>query len=171
MLLPAPASTECPASSRQKAPHLPLSAVHCISATLRRHTVPKMNVECDTQQQSVDINHKGTKTIIQTIRDTLTTKAQVILPTAEGEEDLEGPNEADVDEYGIKNYWDASSMAPLSATSAVRTIPPSRVYTSSHSVRSSPGPCVNSRGGMGQGSTQLPFSPFHQRHQAYKNPR
>jgi hypothetical protein len=94
-----------------------------------------VSVQADTQQQPIDtspVNHEDAQSIVQTIRDILSTDAQVIQPAADGE--------VNGDDFSTANYWDASSMAPLNAVSAVST---------------TPGPGARCHVCPGQGLTQL----------------
>jgi hypothetical protein len=79
-------------------------------------------VEADIPQQPVDtqpVNHGDVQIIAQTIRDLASTEVQVVRPVAEGENGAQAVNSSD---FGITSYWDAPSMAPLNARSAVSTM-------------------------------------------------
>lgn len=83
--------------------------------------------ELQEEAQTVAVAIQG----IQGIQDPPAADTALQLPaSAEPDEDDEDQADADDEQPGPSYYWDASTMAPLNATSAVSTRPPPPPRTS-----------------------------------------
>ena len=88
-----------------------------------------VETEIGRQQPSTDIDpidYKDVQAVIRGIRDASTAASDLVLPPNTGDGDGAEPDNTEDD--GSSYYWDASTMAALSAASAVSTC----VFTNPH---------------------------------------